>query len=373
MKFYILILVCLCVIAVYHSEEVVGSDEEFKHKVEELHTFLSEKTIDELKNYCLRVDSYIRKKKGIKVYGGVHDYVHKLTKDQLINYVIKNAIVDQELLDLFVLKQVVAPATLSFIADEPRTGGLHDYIYRTPRETLIIWALTSERYEQGDKSAPMAGGLHDRIRLMSDMEIADYILDHARKFPELDSAEKLNELAIKYKFVDADDTKLTELNNYLQTQTREKLLRFALAIEEYHRKVNNILFILTGFEKYARYLENDKLIEYILREVKEHRELDDPKKLEGLLQENVTVLLSGGLHDYIFRQPRSTLAKWALTTEKYHRKVNNLHLMGGLHDYIGSLNEKQLIDYILKETREHPEIDSGEKLDKLSADYGLEI
>ena len=40
----------------------------------------------------------------------------------------------------------------------------------------------------------------------------------------------------------------------------------------------------------------------------------------------------GGLHDYIYRETRENLVKWALTTEKYHRKLNSTQFLGGLHD-----------------------------------------
>jgi len=79
----------------------------------------------------------------------------------------------------------------------------------------------------------------------------------------------------------------------------------------------------------------------------------------------------GGIHDYIFRLPRDKLNLWALAAEKYHREVNNEHLLGGLDDYLSSLSDKQVIDYILKEVKEHPELGKSKKLDELVTKYGI--
>jgi HD superfamily phosphohydrolase YqeK len=68
---------------------------------------------------------------------------------------------------------------------------------------------------------------------------------------------------------------------------------------------------------------------------------------------------------------RDTLNKWALTSENYHRKVNNLNLFGGLHDYLETLSNEQVVQYILKKAQDYPEIASAEKLNSLSSEYGI--
>jgi len=75
-------------------------------------------------------------------------------------------------------------------------GGLHDYIFRTPRNQLISWALAADQYSKNGEL--IVGGIHDYVHSLSNKEIADFILDLAGKFPELNSAEKLDALVKKY-------------------------------------------------------------------------------------------------------------------------------------------------------------------------------
>jgi len=77
-------------------------------------------------------------------------------------------------------------------------GGLDDYIYREPRETLIGWALTAERFDRDGHF--LIGGLDDMIGSMTNNDLAKYILDKANKHPELNSSSKLNALAKEYGF-----------------------------------------------------------------------------------------------------------------------------------------------------------------------------
>ena len=48
---------------------------------------LKEKTIPELQSYCLSLESYDRKKRGVELDGGLHDYIDTLTRDDLISYI----------------------------------------------------------------------------------------------------------------------------------------------------------------------------------------------------------------------------------------------------------------------------------------------
>ena len=87
-------------------------------------------------------------------------------------------------------------------------------------------------------------------------------------------------------------------------------------------------------------MSNIDISVYILEKAREHKELDNYTFLTGLtktygfVQPEVAAAQAlgvGGLHDYIFRENRATLEKWALTAEKHHRFVNNKQMLGGLH------------------------------------------
>jgi len=89
-----------------------------------------------------------------------------------------------------------------------RLGGLHDYIFTTPRATLIQWALTGEAYENKVNGQQVLGGLHDYIDTLSNDDLAEYIMKKADKFQEIDSAEKLNSFASKFGIRKPEDKEL---------------------------------------------------------------------------------------------------------------------------------------------------------------------
>ena len=99
---------------------------------------------------------------------------------------------------------LMAPKKLEFLGEaqeiHAQVGGLHDFIWRLPRDTLENFALTAEKFSNDKKGRHLLGGLHDRIRSMSDREIAEYVLDRAQEYPELDSYSTLNQLAAKFGF-----------------------------------------------------------------------------------------------------------------------------------------------------------------------------
>jgi len=211
-------------------------------------------------------------------------------------------------------------------------------------------------------------------------------MKEANEHPEIANASKLNELVTKYnikssKTHGAGSGSLIGgdggLHDFIWRLPREKLNNWALATEAYHREVNN-LHLLGGLHDTISSLSNDQVIAYILKEVKEHPEIAGADKLDGLvarlLNPPTTLPLpeaAGGVHDYIWRLPREKINLWALATEQYHREINNLHLLGGLDDYITSLSDKQVVEYILKEIKEHPELNSDKKLDELVTKYGI--
>jgi len=280
------------------------------------------------------------------------------------------------------------------LESEPIRGGLHDYIFRMPRETLIRWALVTERYHRKvNNQEHLLGGLDDYINRLSNQEIVSVILKEADEHPEIASSQKLESLTVEYGM----GTQNTEaprmggdggLHDFIWRLPREKLNSWALATEAYHRDINH-QHLMGGLDDYVTSLTNEQVVEYIMKEVKEHPEIANQEKLDSLTTKyNINVNSvhqpikevqksdttgriggDGGLHDYIWRLPRATLESWAFATEKYHNK--NEQLLGGLHDYIASLTNQQVIDFVMKEVKEHPEIASGEKLDSLVTQYGL--
>ena len=332
------------------------------------------------------------------VLGGLEDYINNLSNQEIIQFILKKTdqypeIANKERLDSLSLEFGFDKKTVG----NPTTGGdggLHDYIWKLPREKIITWALTAEAYHRDVNHLHLVGGLDDYITNLSNQQIIEYIMGQVKEHPELSTQGKFDSLSQKYN-IDVNSAhnivKTSSpiggdggLHDFIWRMERPQLNNWALASERYHRDVNNI-HTLGGLHDYIDNLSNQQIIEYIMKEVKEHPEIASSQKLDALVSKfgisnsspqnaklgDAFIGGDGGLHDYIWKMERPSLNKWALTTERYHRKVNNLHIYGGLHEYINSLSNQEVIEYIMREVKEHPEIASSTKLDSLSAEYGL--
>jgi len=285
--------------------------------------------------------------------------------------------------------------TSAILAQGFLEGGLHDYIFTMPRESLVNWALATEKYHRKALNINPRGGLHDYIGRLSDQEIVSYILKQTDEHPEIANKEKLDSLVTEFGISAGNNQEKGHrfgedggLHDYIWRMPREKLINWALTTEAYHRDVKH-LHLVGGLHDYISTLENDQIIDYIMVEVKEHPELASSEKLDSLsVKYNIDANSvhnvppsapeskgiiggDGGLHDYIWKLQRGKLNTWALATEKYHRKINNIRLYGGLHDYIDTLSNGDVIEYIMKEVKEHPEIATSHKLDSLVSEFGI--
>jgi len=208
---------------------------------------------------------------------------------------------------------------------------------------------------------------------MSDADIAEYILTKVKEFPELDSEEKLNEL-IQQKH---ENTGLIGggIIDYVQAANRTTLINWALALEAYHREVNQ-LHLVGGLHDMIGVMSKKDIKKYIMTEAHDHSEITNIAILNGLVTKfninftpHQTLSLALALEDI----PRNILINWALTTERYHRTVYDQKLiMGGLHDYVNVLSTDKIIEYIVKEADEHDDLNTLEKLSQLANEYGIE-
>jgi len=267
-----------------------------------------------------------------------------------------------------------------------KMGGLHDFIYRLDRETLTSWAYAAERYYRKVNNLHLFGGVHDRIRGMTNMDIVEYVLEKANELPELDSKSKLDELALEYGFVKKneslnflDEEKEGGLHDYIILLPRSSLNRWAISAQLYHREELKEE-LDGGLMDYVGTLSDEDVIAFILKEAEEH------KKINGQFLDELVVKYGltdweprisrvhkkiGGLHDYIFRTDKDTLQKWALTCEKHHILVEGHEFFVGGHDYIQNMKDNEIAEFILKEVKEHKELDSKEALDNYARIYGF--
>jgi len=252
---------------------------------DEVKDVINSKTIEELKLWGLATEKYHREVNNLQAFGGLHDYVIRLEKQELIEYILNEVNEHEELvtasdLDKLVQKYKIKPGAL-------KIGGLHDYIFKKDRKTLINWALATETYFRKKEKTIMVGGLHDYIHFMDNKSIIGYILNLVREYPELDDGKKLDELVIEYRIDDEDkmaslNSNFGGLHDVLHKKSRCTLMRWAIAVEYYHRKVKGISVDVGGIHDYIHSMDKHLIIKYILEEAKEHPEIDSEESIEKI-------------------------------------------------------------------------------------------
>jgi hypothetical protein len=111
-----------------------------------LEKYLLQKPVEELRTHAVNAERIARP----GIMGGIHDFVNTLEKEQIISFILKLAVENKKLLSLD-FYNVEETTEMIYLSEDPvfeTHGGLHDYIYRTERDTLMVWALTAEKYEK---------------------------------------------------------------------------------------------------------------------------------------------------------------------------------------------------------------------------------
>jgi len=329
--------------------------------------------------------------------GGLHDYVDRLSVAEITDYILQKLDLHPELnnpkaLNELSVKYGVTKETTPEVQGEKLVGkgGLHDYIWRTPRDKLVIWALTAEAHHRDVNNLRLLGGLHDYISTLSNQEITEYIMKEAQEHPEINSGSALDDLSMKFNISYFDRNAPVEqvqsvsaggLHDYIWNTPRDTLVQWALSAEKFDRETRKVR-LMGGLHDYVDRLSNEEVAEYIMKKVELYPELNSGDFLNSLVAKyEITytphaahqgnIQSAGGLHDYIWRLPREQISLWALATEKYTRAKENLVLMGGLHDYIGRLSNQEIIDYILTATEKYPDLNSSDFLNTLVDQYQI--
>jgi hypothetical protein len=162
------------------------------------------------------------------------------------------------------------------------------------------------------------------------------------------------------------------LGDYLQASDKDHLIKICYAIENYTKTSSDIM---GGLHDFINGWDEHRLREYILEKVKLHPELDNVEKIEGLIN-NKNELgylaekgfdLKNDVEKHIYTLNKDNLSKLAIQLENYHRKENGQeNFLGGIHDYIFNLNDEEIRNYIMKEIKEHADLNNLEKLNSLN-------
>jgi len=253
-------------------------------------------TIDRqtLINWALAAEAYVREQRNLHLMGGLDDYIHSLTNQEIAQKILDFADQYKELDSETMLQSLVIKYGTNLIkANAPSlflapVGGLHDYIFRESRETLINWALAAETYVREKTNKHLMGGLDDYIDSLTNQEIAQKVLEYAAKYQELNSADKLNAFVAQYGISHEPRTasflNFGGLHDFIFREDRPTLINWALAAEKYVRTKEN-LHLMGGLEDYIRSVSNQEIAQKILDWAAQYPELDSSAKLESLVTE----------------------------------------------------------------------------------------
>jgi len=158
-----------------------------------------------INKYALASEKYFREMKGVRLMGGLHDYINTLTNDQVINYILEKAQIYPELGNINYLASLDAitdeTAHAHFAVASPMMGGgLIDIIRTFDRKTLLTYAFAMDQYRSVNGSLGQGNLLYS----YTDVDLQKYILSIAKLYPVMNSKKAVEDFIIKYDIVVAD-------------------------------------------------------------------------------------------------------------------------------------------------------------------------
>jgi len=335
-------------------------------KIGGIHDFITTLPRDTLIKWALTTEKYHNELNKIEAIGGLDDYINRMSNEEIISYILKEIIEHSELNSKEKLDSLSQGYGLNKV--EQAIGGVHDYIWKMSLDALKVWALTTENYHKEINGiSDFVGGLHDFINSMSIEELIVYIMKEIKEHPEL-TASEIESLSQKY-----GTNRTLTISDTITTMNRKNLTNMAFTLERYHHNGSKVF---GGLHDRISKLSDDEIKQYILKELNEHPEIACIKKINNLSKEykkKPKILAQagndGGLHDILPRMERKNLVKMAFLLERYHK--NGTIVQGGLHDYVFNLSKSEVKDFIIKELKEHPEINNKKQIMKLTKEYGM--
>lgn len=250
-------------------DQLVGLINTSSLSEQELTKRLNLKSEQELAHIAIIADEYDRRRTDSMRLGGLHDYVFRLSKEEIINIVINFCKKWPEL-----MKEQYFSELLDIKSDETHNllGGFEDYAWKLDRQDLISCALAGEEYDRNKMGVKLLGGLHDYINSLNDDQIRKILVDYIHKYAELRLAGVIEGLANipKGGFV-----------SYLEDVSDEHLREYCVTLEKYDREIRKVELI-GGIHDYVQSLSRERLIEYIKNKTEYYPEIRRAGKLEAI-------------------------------------------------------------------------------------------
>ncbi len=135
-----------------------------------------------------------------QLMGGLHDYVFKISEDQIRNFVFKELVEHPEISKKPLIENLVLSSKTQieelkkYDRDFIIGGGIHDYLITLDRPMMNKLALALENYHRKQRDEFMFGGLHDYINQISEEDLRSYISKEANEHNEINNVSALKEL-----------------------------------------------------------------------------------------------------------------------------------------------------------------------------------
>ncbi len=162
----------------------------------------------------------------------------------------------------------------------------------------------------------------------------------------------------------------TDLEKYINSLSRDKLIQHAFALEVYHRESIGEKHLIGGLHDYVFTVPEEHIKNYIFKKLEEHPEIQNKEMLDDIVLRQGEKEYTKHDREFVIKNSvneleRKDLERLAIELEKYHRKDRDKFIFGGLHDYIGSISDEDLRVYISKEVNEHFEVNNVDKLKEM--------
>lgn len=315
-----------------------------------LNTFNREK----IEAMALECEKYSRKKKGQEnLLGGLHDYIRLITKDRIVQIIIKYAEEFPELKEKNKLEEMISSKELTI-------DQLKERLYKLPETKLAHMAVAADEYDRRNSQFKRLGGLKDYIWTLDKPDIINAILRLSQKWVELRKEGKLENLE---KEGENNVHIIGGFADYIFDLDDYDLKKSALACEKYDRDQRNII-LLGGLHDYIDRLSTNEIIKLINEYLTKYPKLQVPGFLE-----NLSGIYKGGYNNYLNEQDEKTLRKYCIAIEHYDAEKRGSTIFGGISDYVNQLKKEDLIKYIKNKSEYYPYLRGIGKLEKIAQKY----
>lgn len=288
-----------------------------------------------LANFAINIDKYERKQN--RNIDGVNDYINYLTKEKLVEYLLKKLNEHSELNYYVKFKEIVLNNVDLYYED------IDEYLKTLSKDDLIDIIYGYENYF---------------FNILDYSEITEYNYYQHEGIEENQEKELIlfiNSFTKEAGITTLDDFILKIENRYINyTNNKDlwdlndtELESHLLALEKYHKRQMNITKSLRGLNDYIKNMKKDYKIRTLTWGLNLYPELYEIGRFEDILSNEIN-LQYGQVKEFVQVTERSLLLRYAYNIHTYQNNIDSLN-DDDLHNLYRFNNEK-LYELILSDT-----------------------